>query len=182
MHTHREDQKTPFRITVHIYIISVTAHILHVNLLQEIKKNYASRNKKAYASAQINQSLFTLPLFVCFYALCCCLFSSVALFFFWQAVIFSQAFVLSNSMNYAFSLSFILSLFLSCHSDQVFSEEFGAELKCLSEAACELSQSTEYSHMRLCFRETNKDLLCSSSFLLYRENTDHKKTRIHFTF
>ncbi len=109
MHMYRKDQKTAFSITVHIYIISLTAHILHVNLLQEIK-NYASTNKKAYASAQINQSLFTLPLFVCFYALCCCLFSSVALFFFfWQAVIFSQAFVLSNSMNYAFSLSFILS-------------------------------------------------------------------------
>lgn len=81
MHMQRKDQKTEFRITVHVYIISVTAHILHVNLLQEIKY-YASTNKNAYVSAQINQSLFTLPLFVCFYALCCCLFSTVALFVF----------------------------------------------------------------------------------------------------
>lgn len=144
----RKDQKTQFRITVHVYIISLTAHILHVNLLQEIKY-YASTNKNAYVSAQINQSLFTLPLFVCFYALYCCLFSSVALFVFFL----TSCHFLAGFCSFKQHALCFLSLSFSCHSDQVFSEEFGAEPKCLSEPACELSQSSEYSHMRLCFRK-----------------------------
>ncbi len=129
MHMYRKDQKTQVRITVHIYILYIfiilyhlTDHILHVNLLQEIKY-YASTNKNAYVSAQINQSLFTFPLFVCFYALCCCLFSFVALFVFSDKLSFSRRRLFFQIACIMLSLS----LSFSCHSDQVFSEEFGAE-------------------------------------------------------
>ncbi len=90
------------------YIILLSAHILHVNLLQEIKY-YASTNKNAYVSTQINQSLFTLPRFVCFYALCCCLFSFVALFVFSDKLSFSRRRLFFQIACIILSLSLSLS-------------------------------------------------------------------------